>query len=141
MTLRWIVRGFAIALLTLCLSLWVWSYLRYFYASYSPSANKSYSVDTYMGGVRFSSHDATWPWSPPGWEFGHIRGAYPFSQTGLRQLMGFGYPGFVVSTSTFWEFSVPFWFPSLLSAGLLWFVWWRTRAAREGRGFPVEINR
>ena len=37
-----------------------------------------------------------------------------------------------------WLFvSFPLWFPTLLSALLLWFIWRKTPAERNSRGFPV----
>jgi hypothetical protein len=35
---------------------------------------------------------------------------------------------------------IPLWFPTLISAGLLWLVWRKTRKTYPGGGFPVEIT-
>jgi len=39
------------------------------------------------------------------------------------------------------EFGIPLWFPTTLSAGLLWLVWRKTRQAAKGRAFPVEPSK
>ena|GEM_PF-2213164 len=141
MILRWLIRSFAIALLTFCLSLWGWSYFYSFHISYAPSLGKTYLVHTYMGGVAFGflSHTAG---TSPGWFFGCDREALPLSDiSGIRQFLGFGYFQWpIVPTGpTSRGFCIPFWFPSLLFAGLLWFVWRQTRQ-KIGRGFPVELT-
>ena len=35
---------------------------------------------------------------------------------------------------------VPLYFPTLLSALLLWLVWRKTRPKYNGKGFPVEVG-
>jgi len=139
MKLRWLLRIFAIALLTLCLSVWIWSYFRSLSIGYCPSLGKSYWVDTHMGGAFLSSSGGIW--SSPGWRFQHIHHAFPLSEVSelldFKSFLGFGY--FHVA-DTVWGVAIPFWFPSLLSAALLWFVWRQTRPKTAGRGFPVEVT-
>ena len=141
MNLRWLIRGSAIALLTLCLSLWGWSYFYRFYISYAPSLGKPYLVDTHMGGVAFGF---LFPGATsPGWYFGYDRDAFPLSDIpGNRQFLGFAYfhwPTVSIGVTTR-GFCIPFWFPSLLFAGLLWFVWRHTPPKPAAQGFPVEMT-
>jgi hypothetical protein len=44
------------------------------------------------------------------------------------------WPGFDTSVLI----AYPLWLPTVLLAGLNWFVWRKTRAKYNGRGFPVE---
>jgi len=135
MKLRWLIRTFAIALLTLCLSLWAWSYFYSFSVRY-----KSCWVETCMGGVHMGFGDMSR--FSPGWRFQYDRDVYSLGElVGSRSFLGF---------ACLWQeyahigtvsvLVIPFWFSSLLSAGLLWFVWRQTRPKSTGRGFPVEIT-
>jgi len=139
MTLRWLIRSFAIALLTLCLSLWAWSYFRTFSILYSPSFNELYWVQTHMGGVYFYSDNISR--LSPGWRFLHNRDTFPVSAGMFNKwFLGFTYFNMTRPMSGTWGFGGPFWFPSLLFAVLLWFIWRQTRPKTEARGFPVEVT-
>ena len=145
MQLRWLIRGFAIALLTLCLSVWAWSYFYCVCITYTPWPNKPYSVMTYTGGAFFSSNLASLLFDgqpPPSWEFSYDRETYSLSDyPDHKRFMGFAYSEFIISPGVVWpRVGIPFWFFSLFFAGLLWFVWRQTRPKTAGRGFPVEIT-
>jgi len=144
MVLRWVIRGSAIALLTLCLSLWGWSYFYELSVRNTPYFNGVPWVcdfDMYAGSVFFKLTNNAWG----GNEFRFER--YPSSWLGLRHAKLF--PGFAYHSTRHpihtivieRELEVPFWLPSLFLGGLVWFVWRQTRVKREGRGFPVEISR
>ena len=142
MVLRWLIRGSTIALLTLCLSLWVGSYFRCVLVQSTPSFGKTYLVNTYMGGAAFCfvNHNSN---NMAVWHFEYGPEVWPSSDkpTDGRQFLGFTYFYCSIissSTMTYKGFCIPFWFPSLLSAALLWFVWRQTRLI-EWRGFPVEV--
>jgi len=142
MTLRWLIRGSAIALLTLCLSLWGWSYFHSFLFYCGSLLGKSYEVETYMGGAFFGYDSFATPSSARRFEY--HRNAYPWSGYPVdKWFLGFTYyepPYMSYTPGMCFRIGIPFWFPSLLSAGLLWFVWWQTRPKSAWRGFPVEVT-
>ncbi|MCL2639467.1 MAG: hypothetical protein FWD53_01345 [Phycisphaerales bacterium] len=141
MTFRWLIRSFTIALLTLCLGLWAWSYFRYFSIAYNPSPGKCHFMDTYTGGVLFGSTNGI-DWSPPGWRLTHNHHVQPLLELPVgKRFLNFGYfrQG-STPANTVWGLGIPFWFPSLLFTGLLWFVWRQTRPKPAWRGFPVEVT-
>ncbi|MCL2639464.1 MAG: hypothetical protein FWD53_01330 [Phycisphaerales bacterium] len=135
MTLRWPLRSFALTLLTLCLSSWAWSYFLSFYIGYvSSSLGRAYWITTYTGGVLLSADRVGL--SELGWQFGYDRDARSWESA--ERFLGFAYQSWPSSIGAPWYVGIPFWFPSLLSAVLLWFIWRQTRPKTEGRGFPVE---
>ena len=147
MKLRWFIRAFAIALLTLCVSGWGGSYFYGGFISYTSRGHSyiTYSINTHMGGVRFYYNDHGRPgWPSPGWEVEHGRSALSFDDCSWDwRFLGIGYHYFdfaPYSRGISHCIGIPFWFPSLLSAGLLWFVWRKTRMKDVGRGFPVEVT-
>jgi len=135
MKFRWCIRGFAIALLTFCLSVWGWSYFYYVHIAY-----KSYEVETYTGGVKFRVDNIE---GSASWWFDH--GHRPLlSLSNLMnnanwRFLGFAYQNWSSPPRMIRDIAIPFWFPSLLSGGLLWFMWRQTRVEMAGRGFPVEV--
>jgi hypothetical protein len=48
--------------------------------------------------------------------------------------LGFSY-GVSINVSFF---TIPLWFPSLLSLLFLWFTWRKTRRKAKGKAFPIE---
>jgi len=140
MTFRWLIRSFAIALLTLCLSVWTWSYFRSIYREYCSSFPKAYVVQTHMGGASFHFGDVHASRSrplPTGWYYYYLKVQPLPSFPGDIRFLGFAYCEF---NGRSWLIGIPFWFPSLLSAGLLWLVWRLTRPKFTGQGFPVEVT-
>jgi len=139
MNLRWPLRTLTIALLTLCLSLWTGSYFHSFYIAYNPSLGKSYFAATYTGGVYFVSTNGI-DTSPPGWRFEPNRKALSFNNAFIvfdKKILGFTYHK---RQTRIWQLGIPFWFPSLLSATLLWSTWRQTRPKPAAQGFPVEVT-
>ena len=143
MKLRWCIRGFAIALLTLCLSLWAWSYFRHLSIEYKLFSGQTCWVNLHKGGFAFGFENYFGRLPPPSfrdwlswdWTFHYAREAcsLPFKN----------FLGFVCrmrASNKSWWVAIPFWFSSLLSAGLLWFVWRQTREKIAWRGFPVEMT-
>jgi hypothetical protein len=64
----------------------------------------------------------------------HRRWDFP-NYVGRHNFLGFSF-GWV---SVFHGIRVPYWFLILVFAGVLWFVWRKTRVRpEEARGFPVE---
>jgi len=155
MKLRWCIRGFAVALLTLCLSVWGWSYFHHFSIEYRPSLGESYRVEIYKGKVVFGFTEVN-DGPSSGWRFEHRcieRGRIIGMELLVTQLLYTDreflavdrrFLGFAYFKRTnpiqIWGVGIPFWFISLLLAGLVWFVWRRTRGEMAGRGFPVEVT-
>ncbi len=143
---RWLIRALALALLTLCVGAWVGSYWRLFEVDYS-SGKVSRNLIILCGRIRFARQlsaregwtcDSEWVWrSDTLKEDDSMRQEYPLTQyhwAGLALWTGMVGPpdgkGCLVH--------IPLWFPTLLSALLLWLVWRKTRPKYNGRGFPVE---
>ena len=127
MTCQWIIRGLVIALLCLCISGWVISYLPGtdvgFWCSYD-GAGLSVLIKHPDGGgkiyLRGSSSDASlfgYPPSPKTW-------------------LGFGFR----KAGSYWLATIPFWLPTTFAAVLLWLTWRMTRTKSVGQGFPVDIT-
>ena len=128
MTLRWTIRSLAIALLCLCITGWLLSYP--FFRGHR---------------IRTSGHSEIWGC----FAYGEIHLGWFASHNASNSLasspntwLGFGFRMENDNTVplTYWWGTIPFWFPTTLSAGLLWFVWRMTRAKLIGRGFPVETT-
>jgi len=142
MKFRWLIRGFAIALLTLCLSCWGWSYLHSVNIEYDVLLRRHYWLKTHIGGIHFGFADHLT--FSRGWRFTH-HGAFLLPEDpsyarlwGMpsgKRFLGFYYDRGIGGHLFI---AIPFWFPSLLSAGLLWFAWRKTRP-KMWRGFPVEV--
>jgi len=137
MIFHWLIRSFAIALLMLYLSLWGYSYFYNVYVIYNPSSGKTYAVGIYMGGANVSFTN-TLDLSPP-WLFDRMRHRH-YELPSIAKNSLYFYYEWNTYPGTNWIVSIPFWFPSLLAAALLWFVWRQTRPKTAGRGFPVEIT-
>jgi hypothetical protein len=142
---RWLIRGLALTLLTLCVVAWVGSYFqqhwfgRYAWDRYSICVLAYGSIiwDKYdLKHVENPMEIRPWrPWSdwlPPELDFTPWGHRAPKNWT-----LGFAYMPWDIRGE--WNATVPLWFPTLLSALLLWFVWRKTRPAYNGRGFPVEV--
>ena len=143
---RWIIRGLCIWTLLLCIGLWILCGIRYGYLWYE-SHNRELTLDAINGQIRINCYRDT-----------HIRASWGYrifrndpSQfwPSLQEprpddaIHHFYYAGFSFYSSNgdpLWEVSIPGWFPTLLSAALLWFVWRKTRPTQLGQGFPVEVT-
>jgi hypothetical protein len=145
---RCIIRGMGIALLTLCVTAWVGSYIGYFsvcygrkphYWSASP-AGGSLSLGDFYGGRG--------PGGFNGW-YATYYGRYD-AQARLRDqrfydatpyhLLGFAWQPRILPDDLQFVM-IPLWFPTLLSALVLWLVWCKTRSKDSGKGFPVEVTK
>jgi hypothetical protein len=144
---RWIIRGLGIALLTLCVTAWVWSYWWFVEVDYS-SGKVSRDFIVMCGRMRLArqlSGREGWSWDYGRWTSGPMSAdqfmsdEYPF--------MHYHLGGFALSTGLMgppdgkgWKVHIPLFFPTLLSAPLLWLVWRKTRPKYSGKGFPVEVE-
>jgi hypothetical protein len=138
---RRFIRGFFIALLTLCVAAWVASYLQGLRIEYV--GNGWYTA--LIGGGRFgllltlgNGTPATGPGVRPGWEIvaNLDYRNYWLMWDGTADVHGLGFAYF--HHKALWRISMPLWFPTLLSAALLVLVWRKTRPQYNGKGFPIE---
>jgi hypothetical protein len=138
---RWLIRSLALTLLTLCVVVWVGSYRWYFVWKRDYIRGGGYcgrdSIEINFGQLEISRIlegmaplGTKWgiyqhgPYGPMAFDYSHSTyhfAGFAFTPTdGLQIIM------------------VPFYFPTLLSAALLWLVWRKTKPNYNGKGFPVE---
>ena len=123
---RWLIRSLALTLLTLCVVAGVGSYWRSVVVSYHAGLDcivEIMSIESRRFGLSWSNWPPIQRWEVGFWE----TGAWP---RGPVRFMGFHVNERGIT--------IPLWFPTLLSALLLWRVWRKTRPKFNGRGFPVE---
>ena len=135
---RWLIRSLFIALWVICITAWVGSYWRgAFFQCWRMALTDVFLLDGRLAIIRDDS-------LTPG-EFG-----WKFVSPYTRSQAGFDWPQWD-SHSTYhcvgfswhrpsWGMyaSVPLWFPTLLSGGVFWFVWRKSRVKGIGSGFPIE---
>jgi hypothetical protein len=140
---RWLIRGLALTLLTLCVVAWAASYWQCVQTTVYAAGSRVYVTCQVEAGtiliVEFVGVPARrWNWS---WQ------RFAVNLKGVQSVYnGIEYHGagfaYYPSTATWPETGLmfPLWFPTLLSALLLWLVWRKTRPAYNGQGFPVEVG-
>jgi hypothetical protein len=139
---RWLIRGLLLTLLTLCVTAWVTSYSQGIGIVYSGNSQVSVLGEGKGEAVLDLEFMTPSVGAGPGWEVGHsadpdtgfANAQYHFLGFGFAKSVAIAAGGTQVSRWTVW---IPLWFPTLLTALLLWFVWRKTRA--KPRGFPVEV--
>jgi hypothetical protein len=140
---RWLIRALALTLLTLCAVAWVGSYSKM--VGYNYAAKNWYSVIWANGRVSFAVVDAAKPGfnvkPPPKGSSFTIRAPSALYWDYYGRLAEYQFVGFVAHRGYDSYIIIPLWFPTLLSAALLWLVWRKTRPNYNGRGFPVEPAR
>jgi hypothetical protein len=134
---RWLIRSLALTLLTLCVLAWVGTY--WMGAGVTYRGKKEYELGVLNGIIYGGNLGAISPWKLP-------QGVHVYR---LRHLAGFalGAEDKDFEFLKFWclinplgvEVGIPLYFPTLLSAILLWFAWRKTRAKPSGGAFPVEV--
>jgi hypothetical protein len=138
MVRRWVIRGICAALLALCMAAWVGSYWRAVRVVRFDNMDMFYGVEVNWGRIHGFRMLSTGP-SLPRWVVSQVppKQGWAAADAGANfHGLGFAFrnnpmSGFVM---------IPLWFPALVSAGLLWLVWRRTRPKYDGRGFPVETG-
>ena len=133
---RWLIRSLALTLLTFCVAAWVVSYSGeygvrpHLQAEIVCGFNDGF---VYLVVWMNPDYDIIFPF----WDYrpgdSQAYGAYKRAK---HHLLGFAYRS---SSSRSWYLLVHMWFPTLLSALLLCFVWRKTRAKPIGGAFPVEV--
>ena len=129
---RWLMFGLALLLLTLCLAAWGVSYWRQLYAFHNGKTYLSFTLSSARVLIRWGSKLDL----GPGWHFytQEVESWDDLDQRATFCWLGFSYgPGF-----DFPYFTIPLWFPSLLSLLLVWFTWRKSRRKPEGKAFPIE---
>jgi len=139
---RWIIRSFFIALLGLCVSAWIATFYRTLSAVYNDIPTVS------IGSTRGNLWMFYFSMPSPSHSHGLFLSILPFGmdrtyyEDDLHHLIGFAWGSLNVMLppdTPAKVLRIPFWFPTALSAGLLWFVWRKTRPKADGRAFPVEL--
>ena len=127
---RWFMFSLAATLLTLCVKAWGVSCWREILVVRSNKTAQDLFLN--LGRVEILWGDAPTP--IPGWYFHTLKTE---SWSNLDTLSTYHWLGFSYGANTAADIlTVPLWFPSLLSALLLWFAWRMTKD--KVKGFPVE---
>jgi hypothetical protein len=138
---RWIVRGLALTLLVMCVAAWVGSYWEAGIVERDLRDGIRYLVleggaVTYVGDALFIEANDTvaWKWRSRRTDMGLLSAVY--------SRLDWRFAGFAAGRYPVPEghriVVVPLWCVVLPAAGLLWWVWRKTRPRFNGRGFPVE---
>ena len=141
---RWIIRSFFIALLLLFVGGWVVSYRSGYGLRYIN--HNIWIMEGNWGKVNLEWLGDSSIYGK-GWRFGQV---IPSSSDSIlfagrsktgdyetfnhRYILGFS----IISTHDEMWLTIPFWFPTTISAAVLWLVWRKTRP--RPRGFPVEVK-
>jgi hypothetical protein len=137
---RWIIRGIFIGLLTLCVVAWVGSYRGVVGVKYGAGTSHYYHLIVEFGWIRLLHTTTIYP--APAWQWylvsANRRAVQEVYESVPHRFMGFGFMWVRSGGPGGWDVFIPMYFPTLVSALLLWFVWRKTRAMPVGGGFPVE---
>ena len=146
MKTRWFIRSLFLGLLTLCVVAWVGSYFEFAMASHDSMRDFQY-VDLHSGLVRYSARTGRRNWGEAaiGWHMGHSavdaksRAAVWDAYRGSPyHVAGFAWRSFSEPfVGSGWGVVIPLYFPTILSALLLWLASRKTK--EKPRGFPVEM--
>jgi len=134
-TLRWLVRIFCGGVAIFFMAGWITSYL--FPLQFFINAPKHDYVCVEFTGGRISFAHASDVGGGNSWQF-DLRKGHEGEWEWLERSSKVHFLGFVYYHPSIaeWCHTIPFWFPTLLSAILVWLAWRKTRPVR--RGFPVE---
>ena len=141
---RWLIRSFLIGLCVICIGAWVGSYWRSLEVVWGNNIPGHWIVILGLSnGMTVFYLDRASGLPPPGW-FCYYALSTPSSPVDLARffagsyacapfhLLGFSYhPAQKCVT-------IPLWFPTLLSASLLWFAGRKTKRKPIGGAFPIE---
>ena len=144
MSRRWLIRCFLIALCVICIGVWVESYWRSTEVVLGNNIHGHWIVILGLSnGMTVLCLDRASGLPPPGW-FYYYTLSTPSSPVGLARffaesyayapfhLLGFSYHSALKCVT------IPLWFPTLLSASLLWFAGRKTERKPTGGAFPIE---
>ena len=132
---RWLFRSFFIGLLVLCVGAWV---ISRWWTSEFTYLGTSYDGATLADGrIGFGQNHSPSTFRT-GWHQDfrpNVRGYWSVSDLSPN-LHGLGFSCY--HDSGRWDIIIPLWLPTLLLAGLNWFVWRKTKPKPVGRAFPIE---
>ena len=139
---RCIIRSFFIGLLLLCVGGWVTSFWRAVVVVRISSTDDRIMecnsgriafIFTHAKNTRFPASDQRCVLvTGPAGKLGEFVG---------RKFLGFVWLNESQDEVDITSGMIPFWFPTLLSAVLLWLVWRWTRPKLKGLAFPIEMNK
>jgi hypothetical protein len=138
---RWLIRGSFMLPVLLCVVAWGWSYpFRERIAYAGASGVQEWAIELGDGGLFLGR---SWGCTEvPGWSYEHL-GKDPFASDIYGAgfcLFGFQFFRSPVPPSGIGSFLIiPFWFPTVLSVMLLFFVWRRTKP-KNGGAVPVIVK-
>jgi hypothetical protein len=132
---RWVIRGLALTLLTLCVVAWVGSYW-WDYRVEHCHPSRVVALEAIEGELFFVTEQGS---IRPQFLRFYVHSAFGgrWDHQEAHHFMGFALQNDWPSRCDVW---VPLWFPTLLSTLLLWFVWRKTRAMPIGGAFPIEVT-
>jgi hypothetical protein len=145
---RWLVRGLALTLLTLCAVAYAGSdFQRLAFVWEQSLPRREWIGALGSGWLALEKHDIIDLSLPTPVNPGLRRTLFRDGAVFQRAYSGSTYHGFGFAyhpdpsglSHDNWYVIIPLWFPTLLSAGLLWLVWRKTRKPNPGVAFPVEI--
>ena len=129
---RWFMFGLALMLLTLCLGAWGVSYWRQVLVVHSDEPSMYFGLNS----GRVLIHWGTWRPPGSGW---HFYNGEALSWDAADKASTFCSLGFSHAVNPYGhDFTIPFWFPSILSLLFLWFTWRKTRRKPKGKAFPIQ---
>jgi hypothetical protein len=139
-----IIRGLMLAMVLLCVAAWVGSYARMFGVTYQDRWLRSDPITLRVfGGYIEYSHmplmifqgqvprSSSWQWV---FQTVDITKFQRYLRSFRFHFAGFAF----VLNDRGHSLAIPFYFPTILSALLLLFVWRKTKPTYNGKGFPVE---
>ena len=142
MVRRWLIRSLALTVLTLCVTVWVGSYWLTAFVTYSHTSSVQIVVNYGKCSYDYaSSHSVVeeTDWQvrvrPIAFDIMSASGEDKFLDKYTWKFLGFKY-FHINSPWTDVSITIPLYFPSLLAALGLWFVWRKTGPIRAG--FPIE---
>jgi hypothetical protein len=142
----WILRGLAVTLLAVCVAAWVGSYWRtveFYHAN--PAGDYVQTLCVSVGRVDVNQRVLEGPVAPE-WRYwseannpkaGFWLAVYARDRYEKARWRWWGFS--LEPAVTGWVM-VPLWFLAVCSAGVVIWVWRKTRAKYNGKGFPVEVG-
>jgi hypothetical protein len=132
---RWLIRVPCLLALALVVGVWITSYFGEL-VLYAFSGNRQWEVDAIDGLEGMGEYHCV-PASDTPPRFAFMTWLTAKDMVGGPTILGFRV-GWIMGNPDSLQIIFPLWLPTVLLAGLNWFVWRKTRSKGAGRGFPVE---
>jgi hypothetical protein len=145
---RWLIRSLALTLLTLCVVAWAGSFFQVIGGHYTggngngarPNHTEYFRINS--GSLLFE-HRSPSKIEDDGWHWYHFAPDHK-DVTTYYEIMDYRIFGFAYQPESdvifYSRALIPLWFPTLLSALLLWLVWRKTKPKPKPMGFPIDAN-